>query len=81
MHHYVGFLQIGSHICTMPEGAQRPSASTFISGPKLKVTALLAYIVTDTDIDCGRYFNVFIPPNVSMMYLIVLILIMGSELG
>ena len=43
----------------------------------LKLTAQLAYIVTDADCDCGRYFNVFIMfPNVSMMYPIAFILIM-----
>ena len=46
--------------------------------PSLKSTAQLAYIVTDADCDCGRYFNVFITfLNVSMTYPVVLILIMG----
>ena len=37
------------------------------------MTAQLAYIVTDADCDCGRYFNVFITfPNVSMTFPIVL---------
>ena len=39
--------------------------------PNLKLTAQLAYIVTDTDYDCGRYFNV------SMTFPIVLISING----
>ena len=44
----------------------------------LKLIAQLAYIVTDADCDCGRYFNVFITfPNISMMYRIVFISIMG----
>ena len=44
----------------------------------LKSTAQLAYIVTDTDCDCGRYFNVFVTfSNISITYPIVLILIMG----
>ena len=35
-------------------------------------------IVTDTDSDCGRYFNIFIAfPNVSMTYPIAVISIMG----
>ena len=43
--------------------------------PNLTLTVQL---VTDTDSDSGRYFNVFIMlPNVSMTYPIVLILIMG----
>ena len=42
------------------------------------MTAQLAYIVTDADCDCGRYFNIFITfPNVSVTYPIVLISIMG----
>ena len=46
--------------------------------PKLKSTAQLAYIVTDTDSDCGRYFNVFITfPNISMTYPMAVISIMG----
>ena len=46
--------------------------------PNLKLTAQVAYIVTDADCDCGRYFNVIIVfPNVSITYPIVLILIMG----
>ena len=46
--------------------------------PNLKSTAQLAYIVTDIDSDCGRYYNVFIAfPNVYMMYSIAVILIMG----
>ena len=46
--------------------------------PNLKLTAQLAYVVTDTGCDCGRYFNILITfPNVSMMYPTVLILIMG----
>ena len=53
--------------------------------PNLKSTTQLAYIVTDADYDCGRYFNVFITftnvsmtfPNVSMMFPIVFISIMG----
>ena len=46
--------------------------------PNLMLTAQLAYIVTDADCDCGRYFNVFIMfPNISMTYPIVLISIMG----
>ena len=46
--------------------------------PSLKLTAQLAYIVTDADCDCGKYCNVFITfPNISMTYPIVLILIMG----
>ena len=36
--------------------------------PNLKLTAQLAYIVTDADCDSGRYFNVFMMfSNVSMM--------------
>ena len=46
--------------------------------PNLKSNAQLVYVVTDTDCDCGRYFNVFITfPNISMIYPIVLTLIMG----
>ena len=46
--------------------------------PKPKSTAQLVHIVTDTDNDSGRYFYVFIAfPNVSMMYPIAVILIMG----
>ena len=46
--------------------------------PNLKLTGQVAYIVTDTDCDFGRYFNVFITfPNVSMTYPIAVILIMG----
>ena len=44
----------------------------------LKSTAQLAYIVTDVDCDCERYFNIFITfSNVSVTYPIVLLLIMG----
>ena len=39
--------------------------------PNLKLPAQLAYIVTDADYDCGRYFNV------SLTFPIVLISIMG----
>ena len=36
--------------------------------PNLKLTAQLAYIVTDADCDSGRYFNIFIMfSNISMM--------------
>ena len=46
--------------------------------PNLKSTAQLAYIVTDTDSDCVRFFNVFIMfPNISMTYPITVISIMG----
>ena len=44
----------------------------------LKLITQLAYIVTDADCDCGRYFNVFKTfSNISMTYPIVLISIMG----
>ena len=46
--------------------------------PNLKWTTQLVFIVTDADCDCGRYFNIFITfPNISMMYPIAVILIMG----
>ena len=46
--------------------------------PNLKSTARLAYIVTNTDTDCGDILNVFITlPNVSMMFPIAFISIMG----
>ena len=79
-------------ICTTPEGECvyiRQSTSAYVITnmlhfqhskicPNLKLTAPLAYIVTDADCDCGRYFNVFIMfPNVSMTYPIVLFSIMG----
>ena len=42
--------------------------------PNLKLTDQLAYIVTGTDSDCGRYYNIFKTfHNVSMMYSIALI--------
>ena len=45
---------------------------------KPEITTQLAYIVTETDCDCGRYFNIFIMfPNVLMTHPIVLISIMG----
>ena len=41
-------------------------------------SAQLAYIVTDTDSDCGKYFNIFVTlPNVHMKYSIAVILIIG----
>ena len=47
--------------------------------PNLKSTVQLGYIVTNTDNDCGRYFNVFIMfSNVSMTFTITFISIMGS---
>ena len=43
----------------------------------LKFTVQLAYIVTNTDSDCGKYFYIFIMfPNVSMMFPIAFISIM-----
>ena len=47
--------------------------------PNLKLTAQLAYIVTDADCDCGSlFFNIFITfPNVSMMYPILVYSILG----
>ena len=46
--------------------------------PNLKLTAQIAYIVIDTDCDCGRYLYIFIMfPNIYIMYPIVLISIMG----
>ena len=54
------------------------TSGTLKISPNLKLTAQLAYIVTDTDCDCGRYFNIFIMfPNVSVTYPMVLISIMG----
>ena len=48
----------------------------FRHSKNLKLTAQLAYIVTDADCDSGRYFNIFMMfPNISMTYPIVLILI------
>ena len=54
------------------------TSSTIKICPNLEFTAQLAYIVTDTDSDRGRYFNIFIRfPNVSIMYPTAVISIIG----
>ena len=66
------------HECLCYKSMLHFQHSKHLECPNLKLTAQLAYIVTDADCDCGRYFYVFITlPNVSMMYPIILILIMG----